>query len=120
MLYRLQVEIFQYLASPQFSTGFCVTHKLATFPTSQYPHSFKRKVELTIKFEAKVMFTSDLSLSKKIDRVGVTTTHFGDKMRLGSFKECQQVFIQSCTFDLATMLQPRSEFLFSHEKYFSP
>ena len=52
MFYRLQVEIFQYLASPQFSTGFCVTHKLATFPTSQYPHSFKRKVELTMKFEA--------------------------------------------------------------------
>ena len=46
------MEIFPYLASSQFSTGFCVTHKLATFPTSQYPHSFKRKVELTMKFEA--------------------------------------------------------------------
>ena len=51
MLYRLQVEIFQYLASPQFSTGFCVTHKLATFPTSQYSQFFKRKVEVTMKFE---------------------------------------------------------------------
>ena len=51
MLYRLQVEIFEYLASPQFSTGFCVTHKLATFPTSQYSQFFKRKVEVTMKFE---------------------------------------------------------------------
>ena len=51
MLYRLQVEIFQYLASPQFSTEFCVTHKLATFPTSQYSQLFKRKVEVTMKFE---------------------------------------------------------------------
>ena len=51
MLYRLQVDLFQYIASPPFSTGFCVTHKLATFPTSQYSQFFKRKVEVTMKFE---------------------------------------------------------------------
>ena len=46
------MEIFTYLASSQFSTGFCVTHKLATFSNSQYPQSFKRKVEVTMNFEA--------------------------------------------------------------------
>ena len=45
------MEIFPYLTSSQISTGFCVTHKLATFPTSQYSQSFKRKVEVTMKFE---------------------------------------------------------------------
>ena len=64
MFYRLQMEIFQYLASPQFSTGFCVTHKLATFATSQYSQCFKRKVEVTMKFETNLS-QEPLSTRKK-------------------------------------------------------
>ena len=37
----------------------------------------------------KVMFTLSFPFKEKIDRVGATTTKFGDKMRLESLKDCQ-------------------------------
>ena len=50
MLSRLQLKILPYRQYPQISSNFCVTHKLATFPTSQYPQFFKHKIEVTKKF----------------------------------------------------------------------
>ena len=50
MLSRLQLKNLPCLQYRQISSNLCVTHKLATFPTSQYPQFFKHKIELTKKF----------------------------------------------------------------------
>ena len=50
MLSRLQLKNLPYRQYRQISSNLCVTHKLATFPNSQYPQFFKHKIELTKKF----------------------------------------------------------------------
>ena len=93
----------------QYGSPTLIEYLLTTFNNFQ-PH-FVKKVRSRVAYFLAVL--PILFLKEMIDKVGHTSMHFGDKMRLEIVEACQQVLNQSWTSVLATFLQLRN-YVFYH------